>query len=402
MNFRIPSNMGIRFLHASDLHFGAYQTQNPVRAHDFLYCLTQIFETALSEDVNFILWGGDVFDSQELLPDLLLQLFEIIEKFHHKTGGKIPIIAIEGNHDLRRYYRGSRISRPQSWLRVLANRKLIILLDGETSDDETLTTTFAETGTKNRPLTAGEEYWYESSTQSSQVRIIGYRYLGEQCEGYFPQIAERITPRSDCFTILLLHCGIEGQMRGVPGVSPAAFQCLRDRVNYIGLGHYHLSFRLNGWIFNPGSAEARNPIESHFHRGIFLIEINESHRIQSVSQIPLKNRRLLAFDLELSKIFTPGKELDELIEKFLSEKLPIRSIATRESDLEIPAVSISLKGIRPKNLTGSDLSRIKQKIYEKYAVIDVGISDKTQNQNMTLSAYLTPKKQKNEIESQII
>jgi len=56
----------------------------------------------------------------------------VLKKFRQDTQAQIPIIAIEGNHDLRGFVRRSRVNRGQSWLKVLVELDLIILLDADT------------------------------------------------------------------------------------------------------------------------------------------------------------------------------------------------------------------------------------------------------------------------------
>jgi len=112
-----------RFLHASDIHLGAKQYRNPMLADDHLYAFQQILNLGISKQVDFILLGGDVFTSQDILPNQMEQIIDTLTDFKNTTEGKLPLIAIEGNHDIRQYSHGNRIPRRQSWLRIL-NRKL--------------------------------------------------------------------------------------------------------------------------------------------------------------------------------------------------------------------------------------------------------------------------------------
>ena len=122
-------NEKIRFIHASDIHLGTGQYQNPERSDDFLKVLKGILDLAIKKMVNFIILGGDVFGSLDLLPEQLGKIVKILKHFKEKTQNLIKIIAIEGNHDIRKYSRGARIKRRQSWLRFLQDLDLLILLD---------------------------------------------------------------------------------------------------------------------------------------------------------------------------------------------------------------------------------------------------------------------------------
>jgi DNA repair exonuclease SbcCD nuclease subunit len=60
-----------------------------------------------------VLLGGDLFDSMEILPQILLEIMEILRTFYIMTNNQISIICIEGNHDIRRYLRNSALSWTQ-------------------------------------------------------------------------------------------------------------------------------------------------------------------------------------------------------------------------------------------------------------------------------------------------
>jgi DNA repair exonuclease SbcCD nuclease subunit len=134
-NFKInksPVNniSNFSFIHASDIHIGSNQYRNTYRADDFIRAFNEILKLAIYHCVDFILLGGDVFTSLEILPEKLDIIISILKKFINTTRGTIPIIAIEGNHDIRKYSRGMRVNHGQSWLKFIANLGLIILLDG--------------------------------------------------------------------------------------------------------------------------------------------------------------------------------------------------------------------------------------------------------------------------------
>ncbi len=88
-----------------------------------------------------------------------------------------------------------------------------------------------------------------------------------------------------------LHFGIEGQMKNVPGVKYDKIKHLKDRVQYLALGHYHLQFILDDWVYNPGSSEAVCSSDFSFKRGVFLVTISkEDIYKKEVKKIQLSNR----------------------------------------------------------------------------------------------------------------
>ncbi|MHA1512134.1 MAG: hypothetical protein ACTSRX_10495, partial [Promethearchaeota archaeon] len=75
----------VRFIHASDIHLGTGQYQSPERSDDFLKVLKGILDLAFTKKVSFILLGGDVFSSLDLLPDQLGRIVKILKRFKEKT-----------------------------------------------------------------------------------------------------------------------------------------------------------------------------------------------------------------------------------------------------------------------------------------------------------------------------
>ena len=113
----------VKFIHASDIHLGCQQYRNIHRTDDFIRAFQEILSIAIFRKVDFIILGGDVFTSIDMLPGKLNEIIGILTDF--KDNSNIPIIAIEGNHDIRRYSKGMKFERGQSWLKVISNLGLI-------------------------------------------------------------------------------------------------------------------------------------------------------------------------------------------------------------------------------------------------------------------------------------
>ncbi|MFX0141439.1 MAG: exonuclease SbcCD subunit D, partial [Candidatus Hodarchaeota archaeon] len=239
-------NQKVRFIHASDIHLGAAQYRNDSRANDFIRAFQEILELAIEHHVDFILLGGDVFTSLEMLPGKLTKIVNILRDFKDFTNGNTLIIAIEGNHDIRKFSRGVRFERRgQSWLKLLNSLGLIILLDADLDVP---------------PEKIFQQYNFDTrkggKIQIKNVVIYGTHYLGEKPISYLSKIRKAIVKNGGLFNILLQHFGIEGQIENVPGINMKDIQHLKHRVNYLALGHFHKQFILENWVYNPGSAEA--------------------------------------------------------------------------------------------------------------------------------------------------
>lgn len=104
----------VKFIHASDIHLGCKQYRNTHRSNDFIHAFQEILSLACSHKVDFIILGGDVFTSIDMLPGNLNRIIDILTDF--KDNSSIPIIAIEGNHDIRRYSKGIKFERNVQFL----------------------------------------------------------------------------------------------------------------------------------------------------------------------------------------------------------------------------------------------------------------------------------------------
>ena len=70
-----------KFIHASDIHLGSYQFRNEYRADDYIRAFQEILELAISYHVDFIILGGDVFTSLEMLPSKLIKIINLLKDY---------------------------------------------------------------------------------------------------------------------------------------------------------------------------------------------------------------------------------------------------------------------------------------------------------------------------------
>ena len=78
-----------RFIHASDIHLGSNQYRNEFRADDFIRAFEEILELGIIHNVDFILLGGDVFTSLEMLPGKLTKIVSMLKNFKSFTNKSI-------------------------------------------------------------------------------------------------------------------------------------------------------------------------------------------------------------------------------------------------------------------------------------------------------------------------
>jgi DNA repair exonuclease SbcCD nuclease subunit len=372
---RMNTESKIRFIHASDLHLGSHQYRSEERAKDFILALKQILDLAINHRVSFIILGGDVFTSLEILPVHLTEIVSILRDFKEKTKNSTPVIAIEGNHDIRKFSKGVRFSkRGQSWLKFIANLDLVILLDANIDQN---------------PEEMFQLYNFETrkggKVRIRNVMIYGIRYLGQTMGmEQFRRISSGIDPNDGLFHILIQHYGIKGQMKNVPGVNYLNLNPLKDRVNYLALGHYHLQFVIDRWVFNPGSSEAVSSVDHSFKRGIFLVEIQEDHSMK-VASIGLKNRSFLFETVILEKSINKWETFKSFIIKQLKEKFERSAMQI----LKFPVLYLTLKGIKPPKMCKINLNELKTEILNNFSIIDVKIYQKYSSPEILLHNFLS-------------
>ncbi len=376
----INDQYNTRFIHASDIHLGAAQYRNEYRSDDFIHAFQEILELAISYHVDFILLGGDVFTSLEMLPGKLTKIIKILKDFKDFTSRSILIIAIEGNHDIRKFSRGVRFERRgQSWLKLLNSLGLIVLLDAnlEASLEEMFT--FYNFDTKKG-----------GKIQIKDVMIHGNRYLGEKPISFLSKIRKAIVKNNGIFNILLQHFGIEGQMENVPGVNLKDIQHLRHRVNYLALGHFHKQFILEDWIYNPGSSEAACSIDNSFKRGTFLVEISKKFErfIKQVKIIHLVNRNYLWKTIYLNFEFRNKEDFDAFIIDKLTSSLKYLNNDIHPSNPQMPQLYLILKGREPSKSCKINEKDLRRKICDALPVVDIRIYQKFRKSLRTLDKYI--------------
>jgi len=376
----IDNSNGVKFIHASDIHLGAAQYRNEYRADDFINAFQEILDLAISYQVDFILLGGDVFTSLDMLPGKLTKIINILKDFKRFTKSSIPLIAIEGNHDIRKFSRGFRFNRrDQSWLKLLNSIGLIILLDADL---------------EATPEDMFEFYNFEKKRggkiQIKNVMVYGTHYLGEQPVSFLSNIRKAIIKDDDVFNILLQHFGIEGQMDHVPGVKLEEVQPLRHRVNYLALGHFHKQYILEDWIYNPGSSEAACAIDNSFQRGIFLVELskNSGKFIKNVTKIRIINRKHIWQKICFNFEFRNKKDFEDFIMKKLYSSLKHLNFNIHPSNPQMPELYLILKGLKPSKPNRINQKELRKKICNALPVVDVRIYQKYEISLKTLDNYL--------------
>ena len=398
------SNFPIKFMHLADLHLGKRQYNIEERYNDYFRAFKWILSEAIQQNLDFILVSGDLIDSdQGISPSVLRDIISILQTFKEDCTTKlkrlIPIICIEGNHE-------DPFFSDHTWLKLLADLELTILLSGEYN-------------TKNNSLSFSD-YTLEDHSggriRIKNVNIYGVSYFGSSTPELFPLINKEIKKEKNQFNIVMMHFGISTQDKRKTGIDISrSLRELNKSVDYLALGHFHKQYVLpekNPWIFNPGSLENNEITELESDRGAFLVEIYEdssfkviSYRCQNGSTsdpLSIPNRMFFTsspIDISETKSFQEAKELvvDRLKRIGL---LPKPSSPIPQQNLDVPMLYFTLGGIIDYSQLEINITALRERLTNEYNILGVKILNKilsTMDEDVLIEGDLTY----DEIEKQI-
>lgn len=277
-----------KFLHIADIHLGSRQYKLVEREQDFIQALRTVLDPQYLQQhaIDFILIAGDLFDTVNISADIFSHTINIFTKVKEIN---IPIIAIEGNHDLKEYYKYSQ-SRGSWYIALAQNNLLYFLHPFNTKQDQNqdIHNNHIQLDYKDAQLNPVNFGGYiQLNIRNNLVNIFGSRWHGAKASSMMPAYAESIkqclisqessnhgkTP----YNILLLHAGHEDYLPvGRGGIAQKDFQLVSNIVDYIGLGHIHEHHVIDDFIFNPGSLEACNITEAFQQRGALIGTVNNN------------------------------------------------------------------------------------------------------------------------------
>lgn len=279
----------IRFIHTADLHldspFGKLSRLDEdlaSRLRDAGFrTFARMVDTALSEQVDFVLIGGDIFDSEER--SLAAQL-GFIKQLKRLSTARIPVYFNCGNHDPL-----------SSWMKNL---------------------TFP-TGVHRFGSEEVETLLYEKNGEALAA-IAGISYevqvVKENLALRFPPAREEIP-----FSIALLH-GSYGNAAGHAPYAPFQLSDVQDKgYDYWALGHIHkpsLPHKSNPVIAYPGIPQGRDFGETG-PRGFYLVELRKGEE----AHVEFREAAEFLFLEKEVELNEPGREIEQMREA-LMEALP--------------------------------------------------------------------------------
>jgi DNA repair exonuclease SbcCD nuclease subunit len=394
----------VKFLHLADIHLGKKQYNIKQRYFDYFTAFRNVLGKGIEQKVDFVLISGDLIDSDEgVNPSMLREIINILNDFksvsNEKLHREIPILCIEGNHE-------NPLFSDLTWLKLLADLDLIILLSG-TYDRDKNEIKFNE---------------YSFTTHSggkinlNGCNIYGLNYFGSATSDILPLLNNAISSEKNEFNILMMHFGIADYDQKKTGIkfSPA-LERLHKSIDYLALGHFHMQYVVpenHPWIFNPGSLEVNEVSETFNERGAFLIEVFDNKKIQvrrflciegnTSEPLSIPNRRFMVLkDIIIEKIDSFHKAQEFIMEKLTKYGVPLKSNQILDNNnLDKPILYFAIRGIISYSQLEVDLSRLKNKIYEKFDILGLKLSNRlisSMDQEITFDRELSAEEIEKEI-----
>ena len=314
--------MPVRFIHTSDIHLGkTYRASgcDAPRYHDFFATFASIVDDAVRERVDFVLIGGDLFHTGQILPRTFAKTIEILQPL--KDAG-IPCLAVEGNHDW--IHRRDSVS----WMEALSQLGYISLLRPSRTDDG---------GYSFDPF--DPEQGSGGHVEIKGVNIYGLGYIGSQAGNHVSRICDAIGTKRN---ILLFHVGVWTYSPvEIGNIKPEEALPLSDCFDYVALGHGHKPYIVNSaagrpYAFNPGSPDCVNFGEERYDKGYYFVSLAAdgtiSHDFRRTSPRPM---------LVLTVNLDGAGDATSALERFktqMAEKL------SRTEDQRAPLIEVRLAG----------------------------------------------------------
>jgi len=333
----------IQFIHCADLHIGTNRIDNQERKRDFLDSFKDLANYAITSKINFIVISGDFFDKKQIDPDSLEGAISILSLLRD---AKIDVLVIEGNHDASIY------SEENSWLYFLSKKNYLKLLQTKFSNGEPIITEWDDKSKVGSYMDYGD------------IRIFGVGYLGASTKKKIELIESKLVKNK--FNIMLLHASVNAMIQlDLGGVKKEDLMILKDKINYLALGHIHHKEEIDNWIFNPGSLENWRLEEAGNKKGFFHV-ILESGKIKKVIFRESKKRPIYLWKIDISGCKTCNDVYKRVLE-YADKNKPITQ--------ERPIISITFVGKVEFSTIQIDNEFIKKEIEEKFNPLICEIKD---------------------------
>ncbi|CAD6492844.1 MAG: Calcineurin-like phosphoesterase [Candidatus Argoarchaeum ethanivorans] len=369
----------MNFIHGSDFHLGYVQYGLHERFVDFATTFKAFITYGLEHNVDFILIAGDLFEKRNINAPTYLQAYNVLSQLQDecKSLGRapIPVIAIEGNHDLA--YQRDR----NSWLQILESQGMLRLL--KSTWDGGLKLDYVDVGNCR---VFGVGYLGASTMQSIPLIDREIQKINQGMDQSISPCTSQARPhansevdsahgvcrRLDRFTVLTMHFGMEEQARSVvAGEIPySALLPLRECVDYLALGHYHNQYEYDHWVYNGGSLELFSLNEYGLKKGFY--HVTDS----GADLVTIPTRQFKRLSGNISSVKTPS-EISLLVQSIVESETPVDSKLS-------PIVELTLWGNLNFPKKDVPLPELREMVKKRFGCLYADVHIKQTNDCYTL------------------
>jgi exonuclease SbcD len=329
----------MKFLHFADVHLGIenYGRIDPstglhTRLQDFIKCFSFAIDIALEEKVDLVLFAGDAYKTSNPNPT---HQREFARQIYRLSEAKIPVIMINGNHDI-----------PVSFGRATS---LDIFDTLNVSDMRVVT----EPELLNIETKAGLVQVFGIPWPTKNLFLVKEEYKNFTDEEITLEIQKRVNDKiieyarvinPNIPAIFTAHLAAEeatysgSERSAIIGRDPV-FPTLilaQQEFDYVALGHIHKFQDLNLDSHPPvvysGSIERINFGEEKDDKGVCLVNIEKGKT--SYEFIPLPARKFVTIEVTISEEQEPTNALIREIEKYDLSEAVVRVFYTMSAEKE--------------------------------------------------------------------
>ena len=293
----------VRVLHFADAHidianYGRHDPDSllPVRVMDFLQSMDQIVETAVTEQVDLVLFAGDAYKDRNPQPTFQR---EWGKRMMRLSDAGIPTLLLVGNHD---------VSPATGRAHTLQEFKTLAVPHIHVADSIRLFTA-DELGVPIQIITVP---WvsYSRIAAMDVASDLSREAVFEEAENLVGDLVNKAIEKADpdLPIILAAHASVQGAVFGSERAVMLGSELVlggsmvRDkRLDYVALGHIHKHQELSAKgthppIVYPGSIERIDFGEVNERKGFVVAEISKGHTDWDF--VGLKTRRFLDIKID--------------------------------------------------------------------------------------------------------
>lgn len=304
----------ITFIHAADLHFGAafrgLRALSESWAKRMLASIPEsydrVIDAALTNEVDFVVISGDIFDSARASYADYLHFFKGLQKLDEQG---IPVYLVTGNHDPFTSWQQDFFNFPPNTTMFPADKPGFAVFEKE-----------------GRPsvLVAGRGYYSQAWPKDEDIS-----------EGISREEAIRHTGIEAPFAVGVIHTGLNLDPDKAP-TDPN--ELMRRGMDYWALGHIHMKYAIpaeNPQVVFSGCIQGRDIMETG-ERGIFKVTLTEGapNRLEFIPTAGVVWQRM---DVDIAGCGSLGEVADRIVSELFHEN--------SRSHCEEMVVRITLRGM---------------------------------------------------------